>query len=323
MFKIGNVTIENKVILAPMAGVSNAAFRAISREFGAGLCVSEMVSDKGLLHNNEKTKSLLINFPNEHPYAQQIFGSDIKSMTEAAVYVDKYTEADIIDLNMGCPVPKVAQRAQAGAALLKDVDKIYEIVKEIKSKISKPLTVKIRSGWDESSINAVEVAKAIERAGADAITIHARTRSQLYRGKANLDVIKDVVNAVSIPVIGNGDVTSGETAKQMLKYTGCAAVMIGRKALGYPWIFNEINEYLKNNLLLEEPSLKERRTVIIKHYNYLEKLKSEKLAILEMRTHFSYYLKGLKDTKEIKQKINQMNSKEDFINILNEYFKVS
>ncbi len=320
MIKIGNIIIKNKVILAPMAGVSNAAYRAIAREHGAGLCVAEMVSDKGLLHDNEKTKSLLINFPNEHPYAQQIFGADLETLKEAAIYVDKYSEADIIDLNMGCPVPKVAQRAQAGAALLKDLDKIFEIVKTLKNAVSKPLTVKIRSGWDENTINAVEVAKVIEKAGADAITIHARTRSQLYRGKADLEIIKKVKEAVSIPVIGNGDVVSGETAKYMLDYTGCDAVMIGRKALGNPWIFEEINEYLENGVIKKEPSFMERRAVILKHYNYLEQLKKEHLAILEMRGQFMYYLKGLKNTKEIKQKINQMTKKAEFLSIVEEYF---
>ncbi len=320
MFKIGNVTIKNKTILAPMAGVSNAAYRAIAREFGAGLSVAEMVSDKGLLFHNEKTKNLLINFPNEHPYAQQIFGADIESLKEAAIYVDKYTNADIIDLNMGCPVPKVAQKSQAGAALLKDIDKIYEIVKTLKKAIKKPLTVKIRSGWDDTSINAVEVAKAIEKAGADAITIHARTRSQLYRGKADLEIIKSVKEAVKIPVIGNGDVISGETAKYMLDYTGCDAVMIGRKALGNPWIFKEVNQYLEKGIKIKEPSANERREVILKHYNYLETLKSEHLAILEMRGQFMYYLKGLKNTKEIKNEINQMTTKQQFLKIVESYF---
>lgn len=323
MFKIGNVTIKNKTILAPMAGVSNAAYRAIAREFGAGLSVAEMVSDKGLVFNNEKTKTLLVNFPNEHPYAQQIFGADLESLKEAAIYVDKYTSADIIDLNMGCPVPKVAQRAQAGAALLKDPEKIYEIVKTLKAAVKKPLTVKIRSGWDEKSINAVEIAKVIEKAGADAITIHARTRSQLYRGKADLDIIKQVKEAVSIPVIGNGDVISGETAKYMLDYTGCDAVMIGRKALGNPWIFKEINEYLEKGHLIKEPSFEERREVVLKHYNYLVTLKSEYLATLEMRGQFMYYLKGLKNTKEIKQEINKMTTKEEFLTIVDKYFKDS
>ncbi len=320
MIKIGNVIIKNKTILAPMAGVSNAAYRAIAREFGAGLSVAEMVSDKGLIFNNAKTKALLINFPNEHPYAQQIFGSDLESLKEAALFVDKYTDADIIDLNMGCPVPKVAQRAQAGAALLKDPQKIYEIVKAIKEVVKKPLTVKIRSGWDESSINAVEVAKLIEKAGADAITIHARTRSQLYRGKADLEIIKQIKAAVKIPVIGNGDVVSGITAKKMLDYTGCDAVMIGRKALGNPWIFKEINEYLKTGKTIKEPSFEERRLVVLKHYQYLESLKNEHLAVLEMRGQFMYYLKGLKNTKEIKTAINQMTTKEEFIQIVNNYF---
>ncbi|HHT38945.1 MAG TPA: tRNA dihydrouridine synthase DusB [Acholeplasmataceae bacterium] len=321
MFKIGEITIPNKTVLAPMAGVSNAAYRAIAREFGAGLTFAEMVSDKGLLHGNKKTKALLVNFPNEHPYAQQIFGAEIESLLKAALYVDQHTNADIIDLNMGCPVPKVSLRSQAGAFLLKSPEKIYEIVKTLKSEVKKPLTVKIRSGWDESSINADLVAKAIEKGGADAITIHARTRAQLYRGKADLEIIKKVKAAVSIPVIGNGDIDSGRSAKKMLDETGCDAVMVGRKALGNPWIFKEINTYLKTGTILKAPSLKERKNVILKHYHYLEELKGEKIATLEMRAGFIYYLKGLTNTKETKQKISQMQTRADFYQIIASYFK--
>ncbi|TNF06563.1 MAG: tRNA dihydrouridine synthase DusB, partial [Bacillota bacterium] len=245
-YKIGNMTIENKVILAPMAGVSNSPFRILSRKYGAGVVYAEMVSDKGLLHKNEKTRKLLYMTDYEKPMAQQIFGSDLETMVEAAVYIDKHSNCDIIDINMGCPVPKVAIRAQAGASLMKNPDLIYDIVKAIKEKVSKPVTVKIRSGWDFDSVNAVEVAKRIEEAGADAITVHARTRSQGYSGKADLDVIKAVKESVKIPVFGNGDVIDGPSAKKMLEYTKCDAVMVGRAALGNPWIFREINAYLED-----------------------------------------------------------------------------
>ncbi|MGI6360345.1 MAG: tRNA dihydrouridine synthase DusB [Acholeplasmatales bacterium] len=318
MFYIGNIKIENKLILAPMAGISNAAYRLISRELGAGLCVSEMVSDKGLIYENAKTKALLENFKGEHPYSQQIFGSDVETLKEAAIYVDKYTEADIIDINMGCPVPKVALRSQAGAALLKDPNKIYEIVKGVKDVVKKPLTVKIRSGWDFNSINAVEVAKKIEEAGADAITIHARTRSQMYLGKVDLEIIKKVKEAVKIPVIGNGDIVDGPTAKKMLDYTKCDAVMIGRAALGNPFIFSEINAYLNNEEYIE-PTKEKIKKVLIKHYELLILLKDEHIATLEMRSLGSHYFKGFHSASEARSKMSKINTKEDFYNVINEY----
>jgi nifR3 family TIM-barrel protein len=205
-FKIGNIEVKNKIVLAPMAGVSNSPFRILSRQYGAGLVYAEMVSDKGLIYENQKTKELLFMTDYEKPMAQQIFGADLDTMVKAAIYIDQNSNCDIIDINMGCPVPKVAIKAQAGASLMKDPNRIYEIVKAISENVSKPITVKIRSGWDSNTVNAVEVAKQIEKAGAKAITVHARTRSQGYSGTADLDVIKAVKENVSIPVIGNGDV---------------------------------------------------------------------------------------------------------------------
>jgi nifR3 family TIM-barrel protein len=319
-FYIKDLKIENKVVLAPMAGVSNAVFREIARSCGAGLCFAEMVSDKGLLHKNRKTQNLLASSPNEHPYAQQIFGNDIVSLVKAAKYVNDYTDCDIIDLNMGCPVPKVSIKSQAGAALLKNVDKIFEIVKAIKQVITKPLTVKIRSGWDNSSINAVEVAKKVEHAGADAITIHGRTRSQLYSGKVDLEIIKQVKEAIKIPVIGNGDIKDGKSAKEMLNYTGVDAVMIGRAALGNPWIFKEINEYLKTEKNIPKPTFLEIKEMMIKHYKRLIELKGEQLATLEFRSQGVWYLKGLPQTKETRIKISKLQSKKEFIQIINQYF---
>ena len=320
MFKIGNVEIKNRLVLAPMAGVSNLAFRKICKEMGAGLVVAEMVSDHALHFKNKKTYELLTIDPDESPISQQIFGSNLEYLVEAAIYLDQNTSCDIIDINMGCPVPKVAIKSQAGAALLKNPQAIYEIVKAVKAAVKKPVTVKIRSGWDFDSINAVEVAKLIELAGADAITIHARTRSQGYSGKADWSIIKAVKDAVKIPVIGNGDVTSGLLAAKMLEETGCDAVMIGRAALGNPWIFREVKHYFKTKEVLARPSLDEMMNVMIRHLDSLIALKGIKLGILEMRWMCSYYLSGLPHNSQAKQKLVKANTKEEFIKIITDYF---
>ncbi|MDR4969341.1 MAG: tRNA dihydrouridine synthase DusB, partial [Acholeplasmataceae bacterium] len=313
--------IENKIILAPMAGVSNSPFRILSRTYGAGLVFAEMVSDKGLLYNNEKTIKLLYMTDVEKPMAQQIFGSDLNTMVEAALYIDQNSNADIIDINMGCPVPKVAIKAQAGASLMKNPDQIYEIVKEIVKKVSKPVTVKIRSGWDHQNVNAVEVAKRIEAAGASAITVHARTRSQGYGGYADLEVIKAVKENVNIPVIGNGDVIDGPSAKRMLEYTGCDAVMIGRAALGNPWIFREIDAYLKDGTILERPSNQEIKKMIIEHLDSLVDLKGEKTAVLEMRSHGPWYLKGMENSSSLRKKLSQSKTRNEVVEHLNAFFE--
>lgn len=320
MFKIGNIVIENKLVLAPMAGVSNLAFRKICKEMGAGLVVAEMVSDHALHFNNKKTYELLTIDDDESPISQQIFGSNLQYLVEAAVYLDNHNKCDIIDINMGCPVPKVAVKSQAGAALLKDPQAIYEIVRAVKNAVKKPVTVKIRSGWDFNSINAVEVAKIIEKAGADAITVHARTRSQGYSGKADWDIIKQVKSAVKIPVIGNGDVTSGKLAKQMLEETGCDAVMIGRGALGNPWIFREVNHYLLTGKELPRPSFDEILETIKIHLKSLIDLKGTKLAILEMRGLGTYYLSGLPNSSAARQKLTKANTGDEFVKIIEEYF---
>jgi tRNA-dihydrouridine synthase B len=319
-FKIDKIDVDSKVVLAPMAGVSNASFRLISRNLGAGVVFAEMVSDKGLTHDNEKTKDLLASVPGEHPYAQQIFGSDIDTMVEAAKYVDLHTDCDIIDINMGCPVPKVAQRAQAGAALLKDPDKVYDIIKAIKANVSKPVTVKIRAGWDHTCINAVEIARKAEAAGASAITIHGRTRSQMYTGLADLDVIKAVKAAVKIPVIGNGDIKDGPSAKRMLDYTGVDAVMVGRAALGNPWIFYEINHYLQTGEEAPKPSLLEIKQMILEHGKSLMDLKGEHLAMLQMRGQGTWYFKGLHNAKETKDKLSKVKTWTEFVEIIDAYF---
>lgn len=321
-FKIKDLEIENKIILAPMAGVSNSPFRILARKYGAGLVFAEMVSDKGLLHKNEKTLNLLYMTDYEKPMAQQIFGSDLESMVDAAVFIDKHSNCDVIDINMGCPVPKVAIKAQAGASLMKDPDKIYEIVKEIVARVSKPVTVKIRSGWDLSSVNACEVAKKIEAAGASAITVHARTRSQGYSGKADLDVIKSVKQAVKIPVIGNGDVVDGKSAKHMLEYTKCDAVMIGRAALGNPWVFREIEAYLKDGTVLDKPTYDEVKEMMILHFETLVQLKGEHVACLEMRSHGPWYLKGIPHASSLRKQLSHINNKTEFMEQVKYFFEV-
>ncbi len=320
-FKIKDITIENKIMLAPMAGVSNSAFRTLARKYGAGLVFAEMVSDKGLLHKNEKTLNLLYMTDYEKPMAQQIFGSDLKTMVDAAVYIDIHSNCDVIDINMGCPVPKVAIKAQAGASLMKYPERIYEIVSEIVKKVSKPVTVKIRSGWDHQSVNAVEVAKQIEKAGASAITVHARTRSQGYSGKADLDVIKAVKQAVKIPVIGNGDVVDGPSAKQMLEYTGCDAVMIGRAALGNPWIFREVEAYLNDGSIIDKPTHKEIEEMMIYHFESLVELKGEHVACLEMRSHGPWYLKGIPHASSLRKQLSHINDKGQFIEQVRTFFR--
>ena len=249
--KIGNIELKGQVILAPMAGVCNSAFRKICKEMGCALVCAEMVSDKGMIYNSKKTKDMLYFEEMERPISQQIFGSDKETFTKAAKMVYEIMHPDIIDINMGCPVPKVAVRAQAGSALLKNIELIKEIVSSVVKAVPVPVTVKIRSGWDYNSINAVEVAKICEEAGAKAITVHPRTRSQLYSGKADLDIIKQVKEAVNIPVIGNGDIKDIESAKHMLEYTKCDAIMIGRGVLGNPWLIKKIDTYLKTGRTIE------------------------------------------------------------------------
>ncbi len=321
MFKIGNVEIKNKVVLAPMAGVCNSAFRRIIKEMGAGLLYAEMVSDKALVYNNEKTKEMLYMTEDERPISQQIFGSDKESFVEAAKIIEESMHPDIIDINMGCPVPKVAVKSQAGSALLKDPDKIYEIVKAVKEAVNVPVTVKIRSGWDKNSINAVLVAKTCEKAGASAIAVHPRTRSQGYSGKANWNIIKEVKEAVNIPVIGNGDILSAYDAKKMIDETGCDAVMIGRGTLGNPYLIKQIVRYLEDGVLLKDQSPLEKMETCLKHFNYLLKIKPEKVATLEMRTHASWYLKGLPGGVNIKKILYKIKTKEEFINTITEYME--
>lgn len=318
-WKIGNVEIKNNIVLAPMAGVCNSAFRRIIKEMGCGLVYAEMVSDKGLVYNSKKTKDMLYVSDYERPIAQQIFGSDVDTFVEAAKMVYEIMKPDIIDINMGCPVPKVAVRAQAGSALLKNPAKIREIVSAVVKAVPIPVTVKIRSGWDSNSINAVEVAKICEEAGAEAICVHGRTRSQGYSGKVDLDIIKKVKESVSIPVIGNGDVNSIESAIKMFEYTGVDAIMIGRGALGNPWLIKQLVTYFDTGIILDKPSYKEIIDMCRKHLNYLLELKSEKISVLEMRSHISWYIKGLPKSTEIKKELFTISDAKGIIDLLDRY----
>ena len=321
MFKIGNVEIKNRVALAPMAGICDSAFRTIIKEQGCGLIEAEMVSDKAIMYGSNKTKEMLYMTDFERPISQQIFGSDVESFKIAAKYIYENMHPDIIDINMGCPVPKVAISAQAGSALLKNPNKVYEIVKAVVDAIPIPVTVKIRSGWDSNSINAVEIAKIVEKAGAKAITVHPRTRTQGYTGKADWNIIKEVKEAVSIPVIGNGDIKSCYDAKRMMDLTGCDAVMIGRGVLGNPWLIKECIDYLENGIPPREISIDEKINMIKKHAELLVKNKPEKVAMLEMRTHAAYYIKGLPNSSNLKNEIFKMQTKEELFNLLENYAK--
>jgi len=320
-FYIGNVKIENQVILAPMAGITSTTYRRICKEMGAGLVVAEMVSDKALLYDSKKTYDLLKMYEDERPISQQIFGGDPDSMGKAAKIIEDYMHPDIIDINMGCPVPKVAIKNNAGSNLLKDPERVREIVESVVKSVSVPVTVKIRIGWDEQSINAVEIAKICEKAGASAIFVHGRTRSQGYTGKANWDIIKQVKEAVSIPVIGNGDINSCFDAEEMLNKTGCDAIMIGRGVLGNPWLIKECVLYLDKKVLPKEVGIEERIGMMKRLIEELIKDKNETLGVLELRTQLMYFLKGMPNTKNVKIAICHAKSKDDLIEIIDNYKK--
>ena len=317
MFKIGNIEIKNNVVLAPMAGISNPAYMKIVEDMGCGYAITELLSSEAISRDNKKTIDMLNGIQNLNmPVAVQIFGSNKDIMASAAkILVEKYN-IKIIDINMGCPVPKVAISSNSGSALLKSPDKVYDIVKAVVDAVNIPVTVKIRSGWDNNSINAVEIAKIIEKAGASAITVHPRTRSQGYTGLANWNIIKEVKQSVKIPVIGNGDIKSCYDAKRMIEETGCDAIMIGRASLGNPWIIKECKDYLEKGILPKEVNLKEKIEMIKKHTNLLIQTKNEKIAILEMRANASWYLKGIKGGNEIRREITSIKTKEDLFNIL-------
>ncbi|KAF6626003.1 tRNA dihydrouridine synthase DusB [Paenibacillus sp. EKM208P] len=318
MLKIGDIEMKNQVVLAPMAGVCNPAFRLIAKEFGTGLVCAEMVSDKAIIHGNKRTREMLFVDEREKPLSLQIFGGDRESLVEAAKVVDQETNADIIDINMGCPVPKVT-KCDAGARWLLDPNKIYEMVSAVVESVSKPVTVKMRIGWDSEHIYAVENARAVERAGGQAVSVHGRTREQLYTGHANWDIIKEVKEAVSIPVIGNGDVASPEDARRMLDLTNCDGVMIGRGALGNPWMLYRTIEYLQTGELLPDPSPEEKIRIAILHMDRLVALKGEAVAVREMRKHLAWYLKGIKGSARIKDVIMEETKRDDMVRILDQF----
>lgn len=312
---IGNVVLDNPYILAPMAGVTDLPFRLLCREQGVGLLCMEMVSAKAIQYNNKNTKALLEIHPDEPPVSLQLFGSEPDVISEIAKQIEELPFS-ILDINMGCPVPKIVKNGE-GSALMKNPKLVHEIVSKTVKAINKPVTVKIRKGFDDSCINAVEIAKIIEDAGAAAVAVHGRTREQFYSGKADWDIIRQVKEAVSIPVIGNGDVTSGEKAIAIQKETGCDGVMIGRGAQGNPWIFSELIEYEKTGKMPDRPSLEEIKQMILRHAQLQLQYKGEYLGIREMRKHVAWYTTGLPNSAKLRAEINAVETYEELENLLN------
>ncbi len=313
--KIGNIEIPNNVFLAPMAGVTDKPYRMICKEYGAGLTVSEMVSAKGMAHRNANTKALLDTDKAERPVAVQMFGSEPDIMAKMALELNSYEDIDIVDINMGCPVPKVVKNGE-GSALMLRPELVADIVAAVSEVSDKPVTVKIRKGFDDEHINAPEIAAIAEKNGAAAIAVHGRTREQYYSGKADWEIIKRVKQAVSIPVIGNGDVTDAVTAKQMLDTTGCDAVMIGRAAQGDPFIFREVVHYLSTGEQLPPPTLGERISVMKKHIMLEAEIKGERVAVREMRKHIGWYTKGIRHGAKLRVQINQTESIREMLDLI-------
>lgn len=317
--KIGNVELENNILLAPMAGVTDSSFRKICKKYGnPGLVYTEMISSKGLFYNDKKTEQFLEIDQEKRPIAIQIFGSDPQVMGEAAKKVEKY--GDIIDINMGCPAPKVVKNGD-GSKLLLNPELVRQIVTEVVRSIKKPVTVKIRKGWDDETIVAEQIAKISEEAGAKAITIHGRTTKQYYSGQVDLDIIKKVKEAVNIPVIGNGDIKNANDAKKMFEYTGVDGIMIGRGILGEPWKINSIIQELQTNQKPDEKTLKEKLEIIKEHIELEVLEKGEYIGIREMRKHICWYLKNLQNSSKVRQEINQLESQEEVIETLQNYFE--
>lgn len=308
--KIGNIELNNNIFLAPMAGVTDMPLRILCKEFGAGLVYTEMVSSKGMFYNDEKTRQLMSINNDERPVAVQIFGSDAEIMSETARKVCE--EADIIDINMGCPAPKVTKNLD-GSKLMLHPELIDEITKKVVQASKVPVTIKIRKGWDDEHINAVKVAQIAEKNGVSAIAVHGRTREQFYTGKADLDIIRKVKESVNIPVIGNGDIVDGESAKRMLEETGCDAIMIGRGSNGNPWIFKEVIEYLKNGVEIPKPTLEDRKQMILRHLQMLVDYKGEYTAIREMRKQIAWYIKGIENAAVIRSEINQIDDLSELV----------
>jgi len=311
--KLNNLTIPNNIFLAPMAGVTDMPYRKLCKEMGAGLVYTEMVSSKAIQYGSEKTEGISKVFDEERPVAVQIFGSEPDIMAETAKKISEY--ADIIDINMGCPVNKIVKNNE-GSALMKNIKLAEEIITKVVEAVEIPVTVKFRKGYDHNNINAVEFAQMAESSGAKLITIHGRTREDMYSGKADLDIIKQVKNAVKIPVIGNGDIITPQTAKNMFDYTGVDGIMIARGSVGNPWIFRNIIEYLENGNLIEEPTVSERMDMAIRHLEETIKYKGEYTGIREMRKNLFLYIKGLPNATDLRNKISMLENKEDVIELL-------
>lgn len=316
--KIGNVELENNLILAPMAGVTDLPFRKICKEFGPGLVCTEMVSSKAIFYDDSKTKLLMSTDGEKRPISMQIFGSDEETMGCAAKYVSEL--ADIVDINMGCPAPKVVKNGD-GSKLLLDIEKAEKVIKAVVKNSNKPVTLKLRKGWDLNNIVAVEFAQMAERAGVSAITIHGRTRTEMYSGKADLDIIKKVKMSVNIPVIGNGDIVDEESALKMFEYTGVDGIMIGRATFGNPWIFERIKYFLETGEKLPETSREEKLKVIKKHIELELREKEEITAIRELRKHIAWYTKNMPNSSEFRNEINKIEDKNELIKKVNDYFK--
>jgi tRNA-dihydrouridine synthase B len=317
--KIGNVELENNILLAPMAGVTDLSYRKICKKYGnPGLVCTEMISSKGLFYNDKKTEQFLVLNEEKRPIAIQIFGSDPSVMGQAAKIVEQY--ADIIDINMGCPAPKVVKNGD-GSKLLLNLELVGNIVKEVVQNTTKPVTVKIRKGWDDEHIVAVEAAKVIEKAGASAITVHGRTREQYYSGQVDLEIIKKAKEAVKIPVIGNGDVKTTEDARKMFEYTGVDGIMIGRGILGEPWKINDIIQELTTGQKPQEKTPMEKLKIIKEHIELEMIEKGEYVGVREMRKHICWYLKNLPNSSQVRQTINMLESKDEVIETLEQYFR--
>ena len=319
--KIGNVNLDNEVFLSPMAGVTDLPFRLICKEKGCGMLYTEMINAKALCYDDENTKKMLKIEDEEHPIAVQIFGSDPEYMGKAAAIMNQYPN-EILDINMGCPAPKVIKNGD-GSALMRNPKLAAEVLKAVVKNSEKPVTLKIRKGWDDDSVNAVEIAKIAEECGISALAIHGRTREQFYSGKADWDIIAEIKQSINIPVIGNGDVFEVQDAVNMLEKTKCDAIMIGRGAQGNPWIFKRINHYMRTGEILPEPTLEEKITTAIKHMNLAVAEHGDYVAVREMRKHIGWYLKGLKNSARYRDHINKITDYKEVIAMLEEYMQHS
>ncbi|SFA95646.1 tRNA dihydrouridine synthase DusB [Selenomonas ruminantium] len=316
--QIGKFTFNEPVFLAPMAGVTDTAYRIIAHDMGCPLCYAEMVSSQGIHFRNERTLTMLESEPGERPLAMQIFANTPEMAAEAAKYVEDLGTADILDFNMGCPAPKIVKNGE-GSALMRDPDKAYAILSAIRKAVKMPFTVKMRKGWDDDHVNVLEIAKIAEAAGVDAIAVHGRTREQFYSGKADWDIIAEVKRTVKVPVIANGDVRTCQDLQKILDVTGADGVMIGRGAQGNPWIFKQLTHFLRTGEVLPKPTMQERAEVIIRHLDLLLKYKGDYIGPREMRKHATWYTRGITHGAILRDKFNKAEKREDFIDIIDKY----